>query len=451
MARTASSSIWTRLSQYQSSAAAQPICSNMESATLATNRIGLRLAMALLAAPLAAASPDGSAAWLQWGGPHRDFKVSAPRVHWKGAAPRRAWQRSLGDGYSSVIGDANTIYAAFRRGDAMVVTAIDADTGHSRWERELASKPLPNMYLDYGQGPNSTPLLLNGKLFVATFTGQFVALDSATGRQLWTRELWAELKGTFREVGYSNSPIAFGDLVIVPVGGPGKGLAAFRQSDGSTAWLSSNLSNAMSSPVLIDVSGETQLIALMVEGAAGFEPRTGRQLWFHPHKTQHDVNAATPVWHATSRTLIVSSAYDGGARAIRLNRVDGKTIPEEAWFNRRLRVHHGNMLVIGDHVYGSSGDFGPAPLTALSVSTGNVAWQDRRFPKAGLVHTGDRTLLLDEDGRVAIVKLSPSGLGVMQEAQVTSKLSWTAPTLIGYRLYVRDRQSLVALELDRQP
>jgi hypothetical protein len=59
------------------------------------------------------------------------------------------------------------------------------------------------------------------------------------------------------------------------------------------------------------------------------------------------------------------------------------------------------------------------------------------------------TLVLDEDGHLAIVTLDATGLQVLQETSVTTKLSWSAPPLIGTRLYVRDRRSLVALDLDR--
>jgi len=81
------------------------------------------------------------------------------------------------------------------------------------------------------------------------------------------------------------------------------------------------------------------------------------------------------------------------------------------------------------------------------AKTGAVAWQSRTFPKATFLQAGDRTIVLDEDGRLAIATLSPSGLQVLQLAQIASKLSWTPPTLIGTRLYVRDRKTLVALEL----
>jgi hypothetical protein len=105
------------------------------------------------------------------------------------------------------------------------------------------------------------------------------------------------------------------------------------------------------------------------------------------------------------------------------------------------------MVRIGEYVYGSSGDFGPAPLTAVHVPTGKVAWQDRKFPKASLLYAGGRTIVLDEDGRLALATLAPEGLTVHAEAQILTKLSWTVPTLVGSRLYVRDRKTIAAFEL----
>jgi outer membrane protein assembly factor BamB len=389
-----------------------------------------------------------ASSWLQWGGPSRNFQVQALPLGWAGPSPRRAWQRELGDGFSGIVGDETTIFAAWRVGNSTKVAALDAARGTPKWEQSFDSTPLAGMFLSYGQGPNTTPAIGGGRIFIVTFTGRLAALDTATGRVLWTRELWRELKGTFRDVGYSNSPLLHDDLVILPVGGRGRALMAFRQSDGATAWSGGDLENAMSSPIRIDLDGERQIVMLMVEGVAGFDPKTGRQLWFHAHSTDYAVNAATPVWHAASKTIVVSSAYGSGTRAIRLGRDQGRTTASEAWFSRRLRVHHGNMLVLGNHVYGSSGDFGPAPMTALDIVTGAVGWQSRAFPKATLVQAGTRTIVLDEDGRLGVTTLSPTGMTVLQEAQVTTKLSWTAPTLIGRRLYIRDRKLLVAIDLD---
>jgi hypothetical protein len=114
-----------------------------------------------------------------------------------------------------------------------------------------------------------------------------------------------------------------------------------------------------------------------------------------------------------------------------------------------MRIHHGNFLKIGNHVYGSSGDFGPAPMSAVDLATGEIVWRDRAFAKATLVLVGERLIVLDEDGTLGLATVSPEGLDVQARAEIFSGRSWTAPTLVGTRLYMRDRKQMVALDLGR--
>lgn len=386
--------------------------------------------------------------WLEWGGPNRDFHVQGETLgDWPAAGPKKLWSRALGDGYSAVLADGPTLYTMFRRENQNVATALEAATGRTVWERAFDATPLPDMFLSYGQGPNATPLLANGKLFVVTFTGTLAALDPRTGGVLWQQELWKTHRGTFRDVGYSSSPLAFRDWLIVPVGGPGRGVFAFRQSDGGVVWKSTDFENAVASPLLVRVDGEEQVVVFMDGHVAGLNPMNGDLVWSHPHKTDYSVNSSTPVWSAETGTLVVSSAYGTGARALKLTHEGPKTVVRELWSNARFRVHHGNMLRIGEYVYGSSGDFGPAPMTAVHIATGQVAWQDRHFPKATMLYASGKVVVLDEDGRLALATLSPTGLTVHAEASVLTKTAWTVPTLAGGRLYVRDRSSIAAFEM----
>jgi len=100
------------------------------------------------------------------------------------------------------------------------------------------------MFTSYGSGPNSTPLLVGERLFVVNFTGRLCALDRSTGRILWQQELWKDHGGTFRDVGYSASPIAYRDTIVLPVGGKDKAVFAFRQSDGAVVWKRQDFENA---------------------------------------------------------------------------------------------------------------------------------------------------------------------------------------------------------------
>jgi hypothetical protein len=58
-------------------------------------------------------------------------------------------------------------------------------------------------------------------------------------------------------------------------------------------------------------------------------------------------------------------------------------------------------------------------------------------------------VILDEDGQLGLARITPKGLDVFARAQVLARVSWTPPTLVQDRLYVRDRASVMALDLGR--
>jgi hypothetical protein len=123
------------------------------------------------------------------------------------------------------------------------------------------------------------------------------------------------------------------------------------------------------------------------------------------------------------------------------------TRTEELWFTNRVRFMFLNALRIGDYIYGSTGDFGPAFLTALDVKTGQTLWQHRGFGKASLLYADGKVIILDEDGDLALARLAPTGITVLSQAKLFDTVSWAAPTLTGRTLYARDREKIIALDL----
>jgi len=161
---------------------------------------------------------------------------------------------------------------------------------------------------------------------------------------------------------------------------------------------------------------------------------------------EYGLNTSTPVW-GEDNLLFVSSAYGGGSRVIKLTRDGDKTTVEEVWAHNMMRVHFSNCIRVGDLVFGSSGDFGPAPFMAINVKTGKIAWRDRSLARANFLYVDGRFIILDEDGRLALATPSPEGLNVHCKTELLPGLTWTAPTLTGTKLYVRNRKTILALEL----
>ena len=194
------------------------------------------------------------------------------------------------------------------------------------------------------------------------------------------------------------------------------------------------------------MDGQPQLVVFHADGIAGLDPTSGTTYWNHSHKTDYGLNIAMPVWGADN-LLFMSSAYSGGSRVLELKQTGGKTAVRELWFNRRLRVHIGNAIRLGDIVFGASGDFGPAIFTALNVRTGETAWQERGLARASGVYADGKLILLDEDGVLALARPDAKGLNVQSRAEVLTNRAWTIPTLVGTKLFLRDRINIKALEL----
>src|SRR5262249_28773496 len=146
--------------------------------------------------------------------------------------------------------------------------------------------------------------------------------------------------------------------------------------------------------------------------------------------------------------LFFSGAYQGGSRTLQLSRANGSTIVKELWFHRQMRVHHSNVIQIGDYVYGSNGDFGGTVYMCVNIRTGQIMWRERSMPRANAVLVGERAVLLDEEGVLHLAKLSPEGLKVSSSFQALDHLAWTPPSIGGTRLYVRDRKSIAAIDLN---
>ena len=311
----------------------------------------------------------------------------------------------------------------------------------------------------FGAGPHSTPLVVGDRVFTIGTNQQMFAFDKRTGKVLWSHDFIAEFRSPELllrpnvKTGYGCSPIAFRDTVICSVGGPGQSVMAFRQSDGGVVWKSGDFLTSAAAPILIDApSGSTagqtqqQLVFLAGGTVTGMDPANGRVLWSHPHDPGNDLNCTTPLW-GPDNILFMSSAYKAGSRAIQLRPGDGGTHPEELWFTNRVRFMFLSAVRIGEYVYGTTGDFGPAFLTALNIKTGESAWQHRGFGRASLVQAGDKTIVMDEDGDLALARLTPAGATILAQTKLFETTTWTAPTLIGSTLYARDREKIVALDL----
>jgi outer membrane protein assembly factor BamB len=398
-----------------------------------------------------AAAPAASRGvpWTQWGGPHRNFQTEATGIKdaWPSGGPPVVWKRPLGEGYSSPAVENGVLYTMYGKPRQEIVLAASAETGATIWEQTNSMGFTSDAAQDMGNGPYSTPLVVGDRLFTTGVAGRLQCLDKKSGKLLWSQELWTQHGGSRLMYGYACSPIGFREMVIVPVGGPGKALMAFQQADGKLVWAKNDYGNVYSSPVLIDVSGLEQLVVLLDGDVIGVNPHNGDLQWQVPFKADYSIAVSTPLWSA-GNLLFVSAEYNAGSKMIELQRNGTQTKATELWSSNRLRLHHGNAMRVGDAIYFSSGGKGSqAILSAVEARSGKILWQERSIEKATFVWADQKLITLDQDGNLMIAYPSPQGFKIAAKAPLLTHLAWTPPALVGSRLYIRDRRTLMAVEL----
>ena len=411
----------------------------------------------LVALALSLAQGPAPAAWPQWGGPNRNFVVDSKGLasKWPAGGPKKLWTRALGEGHSSIVAEGGRLYTMYRplgllamvrRSQEEVIAALDANSGSTIWEHRY---PSPTTGLDFseGAGPHGTPLIAGDRIFATGSRKELFALNKATGQVIWSHDLIKEYGATPPGRGYACSPLLYNGTIIVSVGGPGQTLAAFNEKTGALVWKTGSYEVSPASPIIADIDGQKQLVYFGGDEIIGLDPSSGKPLWTHPHKTNWGLNISTPIWSPADHLLFASSAYGTGSRVIELRQAVGKTTPTEKWFSGRMRIHIGTAIRIGNFVYGSSGDFGPAFITAIDVNTGKIAWQDRAFARAQLLYADGKLIILDEDGNLGLATVTSEGLQVLAKAPILENRAWTPPTLVGTRLYARDRKNIASFEL----
>lgn len=408
------------------------------------------LALVMTAAP--AASEEGGD-WPQWAGPGRDFQapVSADTLTtWPAGGLEKLWEQPLGLGYSSIAVADGRVITVDRDGDVERVVCLSAEDGSMTWSHSYDAPHLDGMRVGYGTGPHATPLIHNGRVFGVGTTGRLYALDLQSGEPLWHRELWQDLDGTFLVRGYAASPLVFEDTLLITLGGEdgAGGLGAFRAADGELLWRRVDFKNSQSSPILVQTADEggPMVVAFVNDELVAIDARRGDELWRVKHKSGAAYNIGTPIFDPDTSRIYVSSAYGGGTRALKVSREEAK----EIWHTGRMKVHYTNMLLIDDHLYGTTGNAGTVILAALDTADGKMLWKDREIVRSQLVKLADRrALALTEDGRLALLSLSPEGVKVLGDMRVADQKTWSPPTVTADRLYVRNESRMMAFAIPR--
>jgi len=409
------------------------------------------LCVGLAASPVVAASPES---WTAWGGPRGDFTVTSGPLaeRWPETGPPRLWERPLGGGYSSVLHHEGTLFTLYRDGDEDVLIALDAGTGETRWENRDRYSFWSGMERSFGIGPNSTPLLIEGRVVGIGVSGRLRAVSAETGEVAWRLDLPGEFGRLSRveEYGYSANPLPYEGSILTPVGGEKAAIVALNPKDGSIVWKSDPGGVSYGQPTLTRLAGRDHYLYFEPEGLVALDPTNGRTLWKHPIEFNNG-NHLTPAVRCSENHVWVSSQFDtGGGRLLKIEAQGERLTVEEVWFTPKLRASHWTLHCRGDFIYGSIGGNGTSRIAAVEWKTGEVVWQEGGYHKALALWADEKLLFLSEDGELTLARVTPDRFEHLASAPIARANAWTLPTLAGTTLYIRDEEKILALDLSPQ-
>jgi len=400
---------------------------------------------------LGAGETAGAEEWNQWGGEGRDFIVRDVHVapSWPAGGPPLLWSRPLGGGYSGVVADDTFAFTMYHEGEEDVVICVERAGGKDVWERRYLE---PFKGEGHGPGPHATPAIAGERMFSLSAGGKLHCLDKRTGRILWMRDFVAEFEAETPWHGFAASPLPYEDMLILPVGGTdGRGVIAFDQATGRIVWQNLAIVIGYSSPVVIEVDGRPQLVLFTKYETLGLDPCTGGKLWELPHRNppQHNATLA-PLWGPDHVlwTSVRTMGEGDGSRALRLTRAADGTHVEEVYYNPRSGVEpYANAVRAEGVIYTSLGSGRRARFVAIDAGSGEVLWEKTGVGTVNSLMAGEHLIVLGEQGRLLLCRPDRTAPNVVADATIQTERSWTAPSLAGTQLFIRDNERMWCFEL----
>ena len=370
---------------------------------------------------------------------------------WPDGGPEVLWRAPLGEGFSgiSVAGDRLfTLYA--REGDEYAASFRTAD-GSEVWRRRIGEK-----FVDHwGNGPRASPAADGEMVYALSSQGGLFALRAADGEVAWQIDLTQRFGDPNRPVhfdegaptgdvplgpywGYCSSPLIEGDLLVVYTGaGGGNSLVALDKRSGEIRWSRFDHLSSNSSPAAMTVGGQRQIVVAMAHEIVSVDG-SGEVLWRYPWARY---NVSQPVFLPPDK-IFFSSPNDVGAVLLAVRPGAEGARAEEMWRDLRMRNSWQSSLAYQGSIVG----FDRATLKCLSAS-GELQWAKRGLGKGTLVLADDLLFVLSDRGVLTLAEWSTESYRETGRVEVLASPSMTAPTVAQGKLFLRNHEEMVCLNL----
>ncbi len=351
---------------------------------------------------------------------------------------KQLWKQPIGGGYASFVVANGLAYTIEQRREQEVVAAYDVATGREKWKNAWNAHFSESMG---GDGPRTTPVYDDGRLYALGAEGELRVLDAATGKVVWNKNILTDNGATNLQWAQSASPlIVDGKVIVLPGGKGGKSVVAYDKLTGNRVWNSLDDQQAYVSPIVATLAGQRQLVVVSASRLMGLTIDAGKLLWEVPWVVQYDMAATVPIVVAPNR-FFISSTADTGAMVVEL---EGST-PRVVWKNKRMKTKFNDAVFYQGHIYGLDESI----LACIDAETGEQKWKGGRYGYGQILLASGHLVVLSERGELALVKADPGAYTEVAKFDAISGKTWNNPAIADGVLLVRNAEEMAAFRLGK--
>jgi outer membrane protein assembly factor BamB len=226
-------------------------------------------------------------------------------------------------------------------------------------------------------------------------------------------------------------------------------VVALDRESGEVLWRATDDEASYSSPVAATIGGERHALILTRNHFTDLDPQTGKVRFQIPFQStnRYSVNAATPL--VLDDLVFLSACYNVGAAVFRVK--DGGA--DKVWSSDgALSNHYATSILHEGRLYGfhDRTEYGPS-LRCVELKSGKVLWSEDRFGAGTVTLARKLLVILTENGDLVLAPATPGGFAPRARARVLSGTVRAYPALAAGRLYARNEDTLICLDLGGEP
>lgn len=407
--------------------------------------------------------------WPQWRGPFFDGSTDEKGVP-------ASWSETQGivwvsplpgpSGATPVISNGKVFVTSTVKGTGdFAAFCFDAQTGKLLWRKDVGSNPrkFPNNNM-----ASPSPAADGGSVFFLYGDGTLVGFDYE-GKELWSREIEKDYGNLSLQFGYSNSPLVYdGKLYITlirrdkpyrepPADAPlGSFLLALDPKTGRELWKQPRKTNAFdegmetySTPMPFVQDGKAELLLTGGDFITAHDPGTGRELWRFEYWREKIRDSRIIPSLVTGDGLIFGTRHKNNGVFALEPPAAGSEAAHILWEFDEAAPDCGTPLFYDGRLYVFDG-LKRKTITCLDPRTGKTFWQGKVTGRgtwwSSPTGADGKIYLISESGDIAVLQAGGDEFKVLFQTRIAEPDIRSSISISGGRLFIRTAQNLYCIE-----